>query len=1493
MFVLGVGIRVPALIFLVWGGAYVVRCANALSDPGVPVEYRYESEYGEMLVRADAYNFDLEKMEGFVQRVRVYGPSGREVASTTSVDFAMDGDVGIFRISDPVIRAQRQRDGTIDILKMLPITDEEEITGGAFRFYTERATIEYSDVAIEREPIRVFLEDVAVDGAGGTLMVRSGVDAGGARARAGGTYFENDGRLIADINFDRSDVKPLFDYLSPFLDEEALGEFADVKADELTMNGTLSIWSDADGVTVTGKGRIEGSGITTRETLRNATLVADVAADRDGLRVNAKASQRGITADYNGVFFVRDKLRAVGALSARAQNNAVLPPLIAQYVEPGVSFTGASFDGNVDTDGEKFLFIGNLTADSVTYEEETTTDVAGSLRLNEKMLIARIDHGVWAGLEYTGAVGIDFETGKLSGGVQTPRSRLETVSQRFGTDRLAGLVSIVAILGGTMDAPETELYARGSGGLRIDEGPLLDLGVFEARGHTGPDGLAIQRLTANGPNGVIAASGSMAWGGEIDFTVSGGGIDASALSEDLRGIGFLNAKVGGTTGDPRAMGRLEVYGFEALERKVPQLVVDWSSDETLLTLDRIAGRAGTGQIGGRLTMRWDDHRLAGEFSGTDIRTEEWIARETIGSVAVENGRVTGTLEDPLVTADLLAGTVYIGAVEVQSATAELRIDKEGATSNAFVVSSNGGQLDGSARFDFSSKTGSLAATAKQVPLSMIPLADYALALDGLAGGDVSATFDLTGILTADTTLRVEQVNINGTAFGRGDLEARLENREVTGNLLIGSSERYLDLESFRYGLDTKKVTGTAYVYNMLVEDLVEAAGETIAAWPTDLLDLLRNTKGHLNAGVTVTGDPGNPDVNVESLVLTELTVRGRDAGVFRATGQRQNGVWTVQPQEGQPVWLQGDTNFTVRGTVTETGAMDVVGDLYNFQAEWAHTLFPNVPLFTGQAEQFSFDLEGPWDDPVGRATLITNKLGYFRDERAVNLPLEVRLDVIEVGGGVANIEGGSVTYQGVTASITKGVVPFSAFYEDPDGRQPLDIELTFEQSFESAARFIPVIDAETSVGDITGRATITGLLETIAVSADIRAIGESLGLTMGSRYRDVNAVAKWEGTTASIDATFAGESGGTGAIDFTATFPDVFTGELDIDTVKRQTRLNGTVDLEALRLQFLLPDAERVSGATFTTQDLKIAGTIAAPSVSGNVDASDVYVRLPDEFAGSGAAIVYPVDPVFSNVTLTVAPGARIVTDSAQVVFFGSGRIEGSLQNPDLSIPLTVTGGRYDMPTARITIEEGGTITLGYRSALGSAPTARVDLNLEGHTTLSARRATNEYEAYDVQLLIRGNLLEENGLTISASSDPPDLSSEQIMAILGQKELIEGLAHGGSDTDLRGTLYTFGLPAASSVLTSGLARDLGLDYISLDYNPFDQTVVSIGKSIGKGLMLQASRQLAPNPGERLKYEVQLTYRLPLDDPFFSRVRLGFGFNQDVPWQLKLNWARRF
>ena len=58
-------------------------------------------------------------------------------------------------------------------------------------------------------------------------------------------------------------------------------------------------------------------------------------------------------------------------------------------------------------------------------------------------------------------------------------------------------------------------------------------------------------------------------------------------------------------------------------------------------------------------------------------------------------------------------------------------------------------------------------------------------------------------------------------------------------------------------------------------------------------------------------------------------------------------------------------------------------------------------------------------------------------------------------------------------------------------------------------------------------------------------------------------------------------------------------------------------------------------------------------------------------------------------------------------------------------------------------------------------------------------------------------------------------------------------------------------------------------------------------------MIQASRQLTPNPGEKLKYDLQLTYRLPMQDAFFSRVRVSLGLDETVPWRIRINWGRRF
>ncbi|MCH8979113.1 MAG: translocation/assembly module TamB domain-containing protein [Armatimonadetes bacterium] len=489
---------------------------------------------------------------------------------------------------------------------------------------------------------------------------------------------------------------------------------------------------------------------------------------------------------------------------------------------------------------------------------------------------------------------------------------------------------------------------------------------------------------------------------------------------------------------------------------------------------------------------------------------------------------------------------------------------------------------------------------------------------------------------------------------------------------------------------------------------------------------------------------------------------------------------------------------------------------------------------------------------------------------------------------------GEVFYKGLSGTL-EGTVPFSSLFESDEERRPMKVDFVMiDRSFSSFAPYISSLDEEWSEGTVTGSATLTGLWGELSLVAELHAKGSALGFVgQETALTDVDfhlAMSDWK---TDLTGSFKSSLGGSVEVDLHAESPDLFAGETTFAELPARTPLTGTIDLQEFAARFRILDANRTSRALLSTESLVVSGTVAEPEFTGGLAISDLYIRLPNELQYKTTAVVYAINPVFSGVVVSAAEGSEMDSGNAQIQFFGSGTINGSLQNPDLSFPLVVSGGVFRLPTARITLESGGSINIGYRSQLGTVPSASVVLNLEGRTTVSARSADNEYETYQVLLDIKGDLLSDDDLQIQASSDPPGLSSDQILAVLGQKDLLEGFALSGSQTGVRESIYSAAFPAAAGLITAEFARDLKLDYIALDYNPFDQAIAGIGKSLARGLMLHGRRQLSTQAGTRLKYEVQLTYRLPLEDAFFSRLRLGLGLDQDVPWRFRLNWARRF
>lgn len=235
--------------------------------------------------------------------------------------------------------------------------------------------------------------------------------------------------------------------------------------------------------------------------------------------------------------------------------------------------------------------------------------------------------------------------------------------------------------------------------------------------------------------------------------------------------------------------------------------------------------------------------------------------------------------------------------------------------------------------------------------------------------------------------------------------------------------------------------------------------------------------------------------------------------------------------------------------------------------------------------------------------------------------------------------------------------------------------------------------------------------------------------------------------------------------------------------------------------------------------------------------------------------------------------------------------------DPIVRAPLTVVGGTFRLPTARIDIQEGGSINVDYDASAGFEEPARIDLDITGLTRLTARTIADVYESFEVSLNFRGNLMQDEGLRITAVSDPPGLSQERILAIIGQQDLIEALSQsvvGGRSGDFFSeALYSFAFPSLLGGFAEQLATSLNLDYVTIDYNPFDQAVLAAGLTLSEGLMLQLRRQLSEPRVGPLRYEIKLSYRLPVSDPNLSRIRFGIATDERVPWKITIDWGRRF
>lgn len=109
---------------------------------------------------------------------------------------------------------------------------------------------------------------------------------------------------------------------------------------------------------------------------------------------------------------------------------------------------------------------------------------------------------------------------------------------------------------------------------------------------------------------------------------------------------------------------------------------------------------------------------------------------------------------------------------------------------------------------------------------------------------------------------------------------------------------------------------------------------------------------------------------------------------------------------------------------------------------------------------------------------------------------------------------------------------------------------------------------------------------------------------------------------------------------------------------------------------------------------------------------------------------------------------------------------------------------------------------------------------------------------------------------------------------------------------LERALATLAVPALFDPVTEEIARQFGLEYLSLNYGPLGQTTVTAAKSLGKGFMIQGTKEISEPIDGIQDYDVRLTYRPPRRIRELRGLIFSLGLDQDRPWKISVEYGTR-
>jgi autotransporter translocation and assembly factor TamB len=1135
-------------------------------------------------------------------------------------------------------------------------------------------------------------------------------------------------------------------------------------------------------------------------------------------------------------------------------------------------------------------------------------------------------------LAHLDAAGTAFQLSALAHAIRLERLPL------LRDQKLSGTVSVQLLGEGTLEKPRLMVNLL-SDALRYEGTPL---GTLRARLHYQNQRLQIPVAILQGAIGSVQLAGSV--GLEkvstptLDIDFGADEVDLNRLASllgynsgnqggdagktlRLDGIAYLRGRLTGTRSHPTIRAQTAIFDGRVGDIGMELLAARVILDKHRISLPEIIvyRRTAVAQASGEVELPSEEgtrplhFKAQGHISDFDLATlTEWSESPVkLAGLANLSFSANGTPEQFEITGELTGGKVQLDKLIADSAATPFRLTRHERETvlqlDSVQVQLREGIAQGQVQLTLQDAGTSLRAAwnAHSVPLSVLaPYLPESYHLNGVLNtqGRLEGFLDA---LHAESAWHLTHLNLNGVALGEatghaawlpqveslltpegsgGMQEILLAKQRVEGakgtltlQAMLNAPEGRILLDTLRYTPETATIEAQGALEAIPVSWVRQLMLALPVEVPPDLPERTDTLNGTLSARWQLSGTTEKPQFAFDGQAL-HITWNGRSLGELQARGN-----WSQEQLDFQVRWQAESSRLEAKGSLQDE-TLNAEMELSQFPLEWLPLWEPSLPpikgildltmLATGSPKQPELTLSATvqrLELPLSSPSDPSDLSGGSNASQPPTFPIDQLLfSRIEVREGAITTEDALIQVRDYRARLS-GQLPFRWSSRTIPRDEPISVHLTIkEQPLRLLELFLP-IDVERTAGTLNARLDIEGTLDELKPRGELQIAQGSLALESLSTYlHELGLQVEFDGQQARIVQAQAHSSAG-GQLDL--------TGAIDVAREEPVLALSG-------RLQrFTLNEPRLPMGGSARGHldgEFSLRGTLKKPQLAAHLKVLDGFLSLPAEMQMAQGGFALPANPEL-NVQIQVAPGFTLRNPNLDARMEGALQISGTLGEPRASGTFSLQGGALNLPTARLRLQPESLILLTYPHTTPTGETiARLELDVRATTTVVALDYTGDPQRYRVELDIRGPLDDPQRFQMVARSDPPGLSEQRILSLLGRGSALEALARGDNPVQifrqqLSEVVAGQVMPALLSPLETGIAEALGLEQfaLDLDYTGNTPAQIYLVKELFNGFGISYRRSLAiTNP----PYEVRLFYRLPFRYRFLQRLKIGWGFD---------------